>query len=380
MPTTDKVQTSFTPEVKKEKMGLSYRFRFPGPGLFHCSLTDLVFSVTHASEATYEMMIWDEMQLQSAQRVPGGTLFSITCPEESIRQLHLPHCEPEPALLSDCLSVAHITDEGMSFIRPLEVTETHVVVDVPHLSALGIVWDFVKRFVDFMTKPIRSQILLFLKRMHRQGFVLWLILLPSNVPLNEVKAQLLDCEHIQAPSFCLLHTGQYYSLCSEPQPQDFNIQPARAEFFGNYGPNYHPMFEMLMLSEADKVTLMLRDAEKTQVWEHQLHLPAMLAVTTASRDQPRLASNIPAQEKLFQVRSSFVEKVSDPVLNKLLDELLHCGVLTDSENEVLRAKLRPDKARELIDAARKKGADASAKLIAVLAAADPYCCRELGLC
>uniref|UniRef100_A0A672JPH0 CARD domain-containing protein n=1 Tax=Salarias fasciatus TaxID=181472 RepID=A0A672JPH0_SALFA len=85
-------------------------------------------------------------------------------------------------------------------------------------------------------------------------------------------------------------------------------------------------------------------------------------------------------EKLFQVRSSFVEKVSDPVLNKLLDELLHCGVLTDSENEVLRAKLRPDKARELIDTARKKGADASAKLIAVLAAADPYCCRELGLC
>uniref|UniRef100_A0A672FN76 CARD domain-containing protein n=1 Tax=Salarias fasciatus TaxID=181472 RepID=A0A672FN76_SALFA len=85
-------------------------------------------------------------------------------------------------------------------------------------------------------------------------------------------------------------------------------------------------------------------------------------------------------EKLFQVRCSFVEKVSEPVLNKLLDELLHCGVLTDSENEALRAKLRPDKARELIDTARKKGADASAKLIAVLSTADPYSCRELGLC
>ncbi|XP_029949259.1 NACHT, LRR and PYD domains-containing protein 12-like [Salarias fasciatus] len=375
-PNMHKVHTSFTPEVKRERIGLSYSFRFPGPGLFHCSLTDLVFSVTHESEATYEMRIWDEMQLQLAQKVPGGALFSITCPEESIRQLHLPHCEPEPALLSDCLSVAHITDEGMSFIQSLEVTETHVVVDVPHLSALGIVWDPV--FADFMTKPIRSQVLLFLKPMHRQGFILWVILLPSNVPLNEVKAQLVDCEHLQAPSFCLLHTGQYYSLCSEPQ--DFNIQPACTEFFGNYGPNYHPTFEMAMLSKADKVTLMLRDAEKTQVWEHQLHLPAMPEPTTASRNQPRLASDIPAREKLFRVRSSFVEQVSDPVLNKLLDELLHCGVLTDSENEVLRAKLRPDKARELIDTARKKGADASTKLIAVLAAADPYCCRELGLC
>uniref|UniRef100_A0A672HAP3 CARD domain-containing protein n=2 Tax=Salarias fasciatus TaxID=181472 RepID=A0A672HAP3_SALFA len=87
-----------------------------------------------------------------------------------------------------------------------------------------------------------------------------------------------------------------------------------------------------------------------------------------------------AQEKLFQVRSSFVDKVSDPVLNKLLDELLHCGVLTDSENEVLRAKPRADKARELIDTVRKKGVDASTELIKVLKANDPYCCRELGLC
>uniref|UniRef100_A0A3Q0SFM2 CARD domain-containing protein n=1 Tax=Amphilophus citrinellus TaxID=61819 RepID=A0A3Q0SFM2_AMPCI len=83
------------------------------------------------------------------------------------------------------------------------------------------------------------------------------------------------------------------------------------------------------------------------------------------------------QLELRRARTNFIDKVSDPVLNKLLDELQHFAVLTDAEGEAARAKPRADKARDLIDMMRKKGAEASSKLIDVFHANDPYLCKEL---
>ncbi|XP_070783345.1 protein NLRC3-like [Enoplosus armatus] len=220
----DSARPSFTPEVITGRIGISYRFKFPSSGVFQCSLTGLVFNVTHKGEVTYKTLIWDNTLLQSAFKVPGGPLFSIECPQDSISQLHLPHCDPEPAPVSKSLSVVHITDDGMSIIQPLEITETHVVVDTPHLSAFGIVWDLIERFMNFMTKPVSGQILLFLRPTYRGGnLILSVILLPSNVPLQEVKAQHESSEYIQAPSYCLLLKDQYYSLHSDPE--GYKIQP-----------------------------------------------------------------------------------------------------------------------------------------------------------
>ncbi|XP_039470008.1 NACHT, LRR and PYD domains-containing protein 12-like isoform X2 [Oreochromis aureus] len=367
-------RSSFTPEMKKERTGISYRFLFPGPGLFQCSLTGLVFDVTGESEVTYKTLIWDPLVLQPAHKVAGGPLFGIECPQDSIRQLHLPHCEPEPALVSDSISVVHITDDGLSIIQPLEITETHVVVDVPHLSAFGLVWDLTKRFFNYMTKPVRGQVLLFLRNRPRP--ILSVMLLPGNVPLHDVKVQHTASEYIEAPSFCYFHKGQKYSLSSAPH--HFKIQPARAEFFENYGPNYHPTFEIILTTNAEEVMLMVQDPEETRVWEHDLHLPASSSADSPG-GSPLQMGNSASAEKLRLARTNFVDKVSDPVLNKLLDELQHVTVLTDAEGEAARAKPRGEKARDLIDMVRKKGAEASSKMIAVFYANDPYLCKELGL-
>ncbi|CAI5653245.1 unnamed protein product [Oreochromis niloticus] len=367
-------RSSFTPEMRKERTGISYRFLFPGPGLFQCSLTGLVFDVTGESEVTYKTLIWDPLVLQPAHKVAGGPLFGIECPQDSIRQLHLPHCEPEPALVSDSISVVHITDDGMSIIQPLEITETHVVVDVPHLSAFGLVWDLAKRFFNYITKPVRGQVLLFLRNRPRP--ILSVMLLPGNVPLHDVKVQHAASEYIEAPSFCYFHKGQKYSLSSAPH--HFKIQPARAEFFENYGPNYHPTFEIILTTNAEEVMLMVQDPEETRVWEHDLHLPASSSADSPG-GSPLLMGNSASAEKLRRARTNFTDKVSDPVLNKLLDELQHVTVLTDAEGEAARAKPRGEKARDLIDMVRKKGAEASSKMIAVFYANDPYLCKELGL-
>uniref|UniRef100_UPI0037E93EA3 NACHT, LRR and PYD domains-containing protein 12-like n=1 Tax=Semicossyphus pulcher TaxID=241346 RepID=UPI0037E93EA3 len=374
----DNARLSFTPEVMTERLGVSYRFKFPSSGVFECSLTGLVFKVTHEGEVTYKTLIWDTTILQPACKVPGGPLFSITCPQDSICQLHLPHCEPEPALVSESLSVLHITDDGMSVIRPLEITETHVVVETPHLSAFGIVWDLVKRFMNFMTTPVRGQVLLFLRPAYRgMHLILSVILLPGNVPLQEVKAQYENCEYIQAPSYCLLHKSQHYSLHSNPE--GYMIQPAHALFFENYGPNYHASFEITLKTSTEEVTLMVRDPDRMEVWEYGLHLPASSSNASPDDNQPRMRSNTSAEEKLKRARPHFVDRVSDPVLNKLLDELLRCKVLNDAEGEAARVKPRADKARDVIDMVRKKGAEASAKMITIFSSSDPFLCKELSL-
>ncbi|KAA8578175.1 hypothetical protein FQN60_018731, partial [Etheostoma spectabile] len=160
----------FTAELLTESGETSYRFRCPGPGVFRCALTGLVFVMTQEAELRYNTVQWDENLLQSAGRMAAGPLFDIKCSEDgAVCQLHLPHCDTKEALLVDgLLSVVHISDDGMSILEPLKITDTHVVLKVPHLSALGLVWDFVRRFVN-LSLPIEAQVLLFLRSSYTAG-------------------------------------------------------------------------------------------------------------------------------------------------------------------------------------------------------------------
>lgn len=90
------------------------------------------------------------------------------------------------ALPSESLSVIHITDDGMNILQPLRITQTHVVVNVPHLSAFGLVWDYIKRFMT-SNAPTYGQVLLFLRPPGKRRQLLNVFLLPSNVPFEEVK-------------------------------------------------------------------------------------------------------------------------------------------------------------------------------------------------
>uniref|UniRef100_A0A4W6BQU4 CARD domain-containing protein n=1 Tax=Lates calcarifer TaxID=8187 RepID=A0A4W6BQU4_LATCA len=85
------------------------------------------------------------------------------------------------------------------------------------------------------------------------------------------------------------------------------------------------------------------------------------------------------KEKLLQARPDFIDQVSNPVLNKLLDELLERGVLTDAEREAARAKPRAEKAGHVIDMVRNKGAEASSHMITILSTNDPFLSEELNL-
>uniref|UniRef100_A0A3B4T643 FIIND domain-containing protein n=1 Tax=Seriola dumerili TaxID=41447 RepID=A0A3B4T643_SERDU len=206
----------FTPEVLNEGGNISYRFWGPCPGVFQCDLTKLAFRMTGAGKLTYKVVRWDQELLRSAGKTAAGLLFDIKCSEDAVSQLHFPHCETELASLSEALSVVHISDDGMSILKPREITDTHVIVDIPHLSAFGLVWDIIKWFLN-IRKQIRGQVLLFRQPTYkRQTRKLNVFLLPDDVPVQEVKGQLDEAEYIVAPSFCHLIRGQTYSLdCPE---------------------------------------------------------------------------------------------------------------------------------------------------------------------
>ncbi|XP_029979490.1 NACHT, LRR and PYD domains-containing protein 12-like isoform X2 [Sphaeramia orbicularis] len=192
----------FTPEVSAESGLTSYRFRCPHSGAFRCTWTGLVFVVTREAGLVYRTVQWDEPLLRSAGRTPAGPLFSIDSPENAVCQLHLPHCETKPGQRSkSLLSVVHITDDGMEFIEPLEITDTHVVIDVPHLSVFGLVWvwERIQNLISVggqmdestsqCSRSVLGQVLLFLKppNPRKQRQKLDVLLLPVNVPVEDVK-------------------------------------------------------------------------------------------------------------------------------------------------------------------------------------------------
>ncbi|XP_026216269.1 NACHT, LRR and PYD domains-containing protein 1 [Anabas testudineus] len=385
----------FIPEILINTFGeTSYRFRVEYPGTYECTSTRLVFTMCREGELLYRIVQWDESLLQSAGKTPAGPLFDIQCSEDSVFQLHIPHCETKPASLSDGLSVAHISYDGMNILDPLQITDTHVVVDVPHLSAFGLLIDIVKRILN---QPIRGQILLFHRlRKNRKVNV---FLLPENIPLQEVRQQQEGAEYIEAPSSCHLIKGHTYSLHS---PEKYRVQPLRAQFDFNYGPNYHPTFEIRPNSNAEEVTVMVRDQEETPVWEYNARFNA-LASSSSSTQPPSSepASLLPAggggpgpsgqtlprpeslqgeeEQKLLSVRTEFIDRVSGSVLKDLLDKLLENKVINSRELESIQTMSRTDKARELIDLVLNKGNSACKIMIDNLCDLDPFVSETLQL-
>lgn len=85
-----------------------------------------------------------------------------------------------------------------------------------------------------------------------------------------------------------------------------------------------------------------------------------------------------SRERLLSVCREFVKRVSEPVLNQLLDKLLECCVI--NEDEILSATNRTENARcTVIDMVRNKGTEASSVLIDALCEVDPCLSRVLDL-
>ncbi|XP_045579014.1 caspase-1 [Salmo salar] len=85
-----------------------------------------------------------------------------------------------------------------------------------------------------------------------------------------------------------------------------------------------------------------------------------------------------SEQQLRSVRTEFVTRVSRPVLDGLLDGLLHHTVINQEEMESVKVIAeRAEKARDIIDMVLRKGNESCSRIINLLGELDPCLWSQL---
>ncbi|XP_043960887.1 uncharacterized protein LOC122824373 [Gambusia affinis] len=375
-----KLQSSFeefTPGFCGDAEDETYWFQCSSPGLYQCRVSGLVFDMKGGGDVFYRVVPWNRRLLSPHGKKPAGPLFDISCQQQSVAQLHLPHCEVRSTGRCHFLSVAHLRDESVEFIRPERITETHIIISITGFSAFGNVKD-----EDSPPDPVRALVLLFYKPPDdpESEHEINVLMLPKNVVLNNVlrfRKKLDDNERfLETPPNCKLQPNQFYSLSVSPGGDSVLVQPKEAEFDAESYENYVPTFQVVYEEMMKHVRLSLTDSSSCIVWERRVCLSA----AGVRRSSGPTRQNLSPQEQLMEIRISFMEGVSGPVLQSLLDNLLEEKVINDFEREAVEAeRTRGDRARVLIDTVRRKGDVASSKMIRFLCELDHHFSERLGL-
>ncbi|XP_038588754.1 uncharacterized protein LOC119913408 [Micropterus salmoides] len=366
----------FTPDITVDENDETYRFQCSCPGLYQCSVTGLLFHMEGEGDVVYRIVPWNRRLLARHHKQPAGPLFDIKCLQQSVCRLHLPHCEIRSTGGGEFLSVAHVNDEGIEFIGPQKITETHVVINITGFSGFGNVKD-----EDSPAEPVRALVLLFYRPPADPDAesLLNVLLLPRNVVLRDVlrtrKKLVGDESYIETSPHCKLQPKQEYTLSTCPAEDSVLVQPTEAEFDCDNYDNFFPSFQVILETMRKHVKLFLRDTNSSHsVWERRVCL------TGVKRSCGPSALNLSSDKRLLDIRSSFIEGISGPVLTSLLDKLFEKTVIAEAERESAdEMQNRRDKAGFVIDAVRKKGEAASSEMIEFLCEADPFLCEHLGL-
>ncbi|XP_062297269.1 NACHT, LRR and PYD domains-containing protein 1b allele 3-like [Scomber scombrus] len=368
----------FTPDITVDENEETYRFHCSCPGLYQCSVTGLVFHMEGEGDMVYRIVPWNHRLLAQHHKKPAGPLFDIKCLQQSVCQLHLPHCEICSTGGCEFFSVAHVNDEGIEFITPHKITETHVIINITEFSGFGNVKD-----KDSPPDPVRALVLLFYRPPTDPDpeSVLNVLLLPKNVVLRDVlrmrKKLVGDERYIDTSPHCKLIPKQEYTLSTSPEDDSVLVQPTDAEFDEESYDNYFPSFQVNLETIMRYMKLFLTETNSSHcVWERRV----CLLSTGVRKPCGQSALTSPSNERLMDIRICFIDGISGPVLKSLLDKLLQEKVITEPERESAEVMQNiRDKARFVIDTVRKKGEAASSEMIEFLCEVDPFLCEHLGL-
>ncbi|XP_035771051.1 NACHT, LRR and PYD domains-containing protein 1b allele 3-like [Neolamprologus brichardi] len=349
----------------------TYLFQCSCAGLYQCSVTGLVFLMKAEGDVVYRTVPWNRKLLTQHHKKPAGPLFDIKCQQQSVCQLCLPHCELISTGGGQFLQVAHVNDEGIEFITPQQITESHVVINITGFSGYGNVKD-----EDSPPDPVQALVLLFYKPPVDPDLSsqLSVLLLPRNVVIRDVqrtRRKLIgDERYIDTSPHCKLHPKQVYTLSTVPEDDLITVEPKEADFDDEYYDSYFTSFLVSLRRILTDVNLSLKEkSSSTCVWERKLCIFSPTVGTL----------NHPPSERLLNTRSCFIEGISEPNLNSLIDKLLEKKAITDAEREAADAKQnKREKARFVIDTVRNKG-DAASSEFKFLHELDKIFCGHLGL-
>ncbi|XP_042070116.1 NACHT, LRR and PYD domains-containing protein 1b allele 3-like isoform X2 [Haplochromis burtoni] len=363
----------FTPSITADESDdETYRFQCSSAGLYQCSVTGLVFVMKAEGDVVYRTVPWNRRLLAQHHKKPAGPLFDIKCQQQSVCQLCLPHCELISTGGGQFLQVAHVKDEGIEFITPQRITESHVVINITGFSGYGNVKD-----EDSPPDPVQALVLLFYKPPVEPDLrsILNVLLLPRNIVIRDVQRTRRklngDERYIDTSPHCKLHPKQVYTLSTVPEDDSVLVQPIEAEFDEEYHDSYFTTFQVILRIVFRDISLSLKEkSSSTCVWERDLCIFSPTVGTI----------NLSPSERLLNTRSCFIEGISGPNLSSLIDKLLEKKVITDAEREAADAmENKREEARFVIDTVRSKGDDASSELINFLRELDKTLFEHLRL-
>ncbi|XP_038871846.1 NACHT, LRR and PYD domains-containing protein 1b allele 2-like isoform X2 [Salvelinus namaycush] len=371
----------FEPKTCDHENKGAYWFQWPHAGLFQCSITGLVFELEGEGEVLYWTVPWNRRLLAQRGKRPAGPLFKFTCPQGSVGQLHLPHCELYDQGGCEFLSVAHVTDDKkVEFIDNLELTDTHVIINVTGFSKYVIVSEEGRPI-----SPIDALVLLFyqLPDVDKRS-ILKVLLLPSNVVLKEVREERRSSNgdreiYLETTSHCQLTPKQEYTLSTD-LTDDHRIKPTKASFvdFQSYE-NYIPTFQLFMQSIVKEANIFLNENGSDKfVWDGLVWLPASLTEFTSTVLAPPPATPSIPPGRAFITKHRMALETRLGVLRPILLRLQQPdqGVLIDEEREeVLSITTKTLQNQALLDMVIRKGARAQEHFYQALREAD-HCLVE----
>ncbi|MEQ2169850.1 hypothetical protein GOODEAATRI_029316, partial [Goodea atripinnis] len=120
---------------------------------------------------------------------------------------------------------------------------------------------------------------------------------------------------------------QLYTLSTCPGEDSVLVQPTEAEFDAESYDNYLPTFQVVYEKMMKHIKLFLKDSSSSSIWERRVCLSA--AGVQKSCGSTR--QNLGPKEQLEEIRISFMDGISEPVLQCLLDRLLRKKVLSDPD-------------------------------------------------
>ncbi|GLD62114.1 NACHT, LRR and PYD domains-containing protein 1b allele 1-like protein [Lates japonicus] len=315
-------------------------------GKFECSISGLRWVCKEKVSFKYHFGFWEEHmgRLETMKYIPGGPLLDITVISGELDEVYLPHwiCTDDSPTILDKFAVLHMDDCGDVVEKPSEVTPTHVKLLQPVFSPRGVLMR-----AGFPVK-INCKVLIY--KTNKAFLTLHVYLIPRDPALQQtIKNRALSSGYKSIP---------------KPYPEK--------------SLKMHDRF------------ILTADVDSAEVYPEKLKLiydsrdPNFYEVFVENPDNDYLNTDdtkVTYDTELSRVRFRFAQRVSREVINQLLDDLSEDGVLNDEERESIaqRNNTRADRARCLIETVRRKGYEASRKMISHLQIRDQTLSTELGL-
>lgn len=347
-----------------------YKACLPGPGIFQCSETGLVFEVESAAGIVYRYATWSTHLKEADQNVwvPAGPLFNIWALPGTVQAVHLPHFICLSDVDTSGCSIAHFEFQKMTIQQPTKVMAFSAVLKNPSFSLLGVVW---RKLRSAISLPMHSLVLIF-QQLSAANTTLHLYLIPDDISVKQaIERQEMSWNSKlipKPPPFSPLFFGNRYEVSCNTKVK---IRPEPHLPFCYKSPKKQQFFvEIYIKKMAEEIEFFIRDGQNdTVVWRASLRSGDISLLRNVSKTPPGAAFMKKHKTELC----SRMGQLSSILLNLRVEDVIN----SEEEEEVQAQNTKQKKNQFLLDLAEKKGPKAQEKLFQVLQMKDPFLVEDL---